>query len=198
MSVTVVLSWLARSRGLRHIAFFLALSWAIGMGVFLFENFAAWRLDIAYVAIDALVIAALLFRANRPGHRFFDLTVFIVAVLVLQMFVLAGLAPTNLHWTLQLILNRTFEIVHISVWVMAGLRILRIYAPRRFEKLFGMPPGTAPREITPEFSFASLRVRTQSGAQALAVTKASWRERWMRRFLADICNDDISKNRPAR
>lgn len=160
------------------------------MGVFLFEEFAAWRLGVAYVVIDALVILALLHRANRPGHRFFDLTVFIVGMFVLQMTVRAGLTPTDMHWTLRLLLNRTFEIVHVGVWIMAGLRILRIYAPRSFEKLFGLPPGTTTREIRSEMIVPSARARKQAGAQAASVSKFGWWERRMYYLLADIHNAD--------
>lgn len=189
--MTVMLSWLAQSRALRHIALFLTFSWVAGMGVFLFEHYAQWRFQIAYAVIDGIVILALLARANRPGHRFFDLTVFIVGILVLQTLVVAGLTPTNLHWTMKVILNRTFEILHVSIWIMAGLRILRIYAPRSFEKLFGMPPGTATRAALPEFPGPQSGPRnSRGGAYTAAAVKDGWWARWTHGLFVDICADD--------
>lgn len=111
-----------------RIALVVAAAWALGIAVYAAEWAAGARLPFAYPLIDALAAIALLAGAPTRAHKGHDLAVFIVILLALQALARLGLTP-DLPWLLMFVVNRLFEIILLSIWAMAALRIFRRARP---------------------------------------------------------------------
>lgn len=168
--MTLGLAAASRARGLFRIAAIIAASWACGMGVYALERTAGADYAFAYPLIDAFAAMALIAVAptkRREGH---DLVVFIVIALAIQALVRLGLTPA-LPGLLMFIVNRLFDAILLSIWLMAAAIILRRRNPQVWADLS-----------------APLRRRGERKAQQKTAAEAM--PRWLHNLLAAIHNDD--------
>lgn len=116
------------------------------MGVYAWRWIGGASLPFAYPLIDAAAALALLAVAPTKRHKGHDLAVWIVCLLALQAVTRWGLTPA-LPWLLMFAVNRLFEIILLSIWAMAALRILRRTRPDIWDGLSAplkrraAPPG---------------------------------------------------------
>jgi hypothetical protein len=123
------------------------------MGVWAMERRSGAALPFLYPLIDAAAVAALLWRFPTPGGRWRDLALWIVALLLAQQLMRLGLTPRGLHWSISFVLNRMFEVILLSIWAMALMRIFQSRFPRAWAQLTGRPAPrpekTAQRTVGP-------------------------------------------------
>lgn len=150
---TVALARASRAKGLFYAALLIAASWSIGLIVYFFETATGAEYPFAYPAIDGVVAGLIMVLATRPNYSGRAPLVFISLLLLVQaLYQLSVTAygyynpglELNVSYLVMFGINRLFEIILISIWVVSALRIMRRRYPELHETLW-RTAGVLPR-----------------------------------------------------
>ena len=135
----------SRAKGLFYAALLIAASWVIGIIVYFFEVEMNRSLLFVYPAIDGVAAGLIMLLATRPNYAGRAPLVLIAGILLLQAFYQAAVttygyynpgSALNVPYLVVFGMNRLFEVILLSIWAVAALRIVRMRYPELHEMLW--------------------------------------------------------------
>ena|GEM_PF-3715987 len=160
----MALAHFSRSNALAYLAELIAIGWLVSISLYLIKFYTGADLDFLRPVSGGIIAGLILAQGLKPENPLKPIFIWIAALLLIQALYRLGLtayahanpgAGFNLPFILHFGLNRLFELMLLSIWVFAVLRIIYMHQPdldRRIWQGRDEPPAESEQNDRSEFS----------------------------------------------
>ncbi len=134
----MALAHYSRSYALTYIAELVALGWLISISLYLIKFYSGADLDFLRPVSGGIIAGLILAQGLKPENPLKPIFIWVAGLMLVQALYRLGLtayahanpgAEINLPYILHFGLNRLFELILLSVWLVAILRLIYTHNP---------------------------------------------------------------------